>query len=73
VASDWKQVDRLLEAALEREPRRRADFLIEACGGDESLRREVESLLAAHVMRVALSIHLRPILRLRCWGVATAI
>ena len=41
-------MDRLLEAALQREPGRRADFLIEASGGDESLRRELESLLAAH-------------------------
>ena len=43
----WQQVDRLLEAALEVEPERRAAFLDEACGGDEALRREVESLLAA--------------------------
>jgi serine/threonine protein kinase/tetratricopeptide (TPR) repeat protein len=48
LAIDWQQVDRLLEAALEREPGRRADFLTEACGGNEGLRREVESLLAAH-------------------------
>jgi serine/threonine protein kinase len=48
VRTDWQQVDRLLEAALEREPGCRSDFLIEACGGDEDLRREVESLLAAH-------------------------
>jgi Tol biopolymer transport system component len=46
--SDWHKVDRLLEAALEREAAQRADFLSEACAGDEALRREVESLLAAH-------------------------
>ena len=42
----WQQVQRLYQAALEREPSRRAAFLKEACAGDEALRREVESLLA---------------------------
>jgi Tol biopolymer transport system component len=42
----WTVVDRLLGAALERAPRERAAFLAEACGNDEELRREVESLLA---------------------------
>ncbi len=41
----WTSVDRLLEAALERAPEERDAFLREACG-DETLRREVESLLA---------------------------
>src|SRR5262249_22326840 len=36
---------RLLGAALERAPNERAAFLNEACTGDETLRREVESLL----------------------------
>jgi len=44
----WKQVDELLERALEREPERRGAFLDQACAGDEELRREVESLLTAH-------------------------
>jgi eukaryotic-like serine/threonine-protein kinase len=44
----WKQVDQILEAALEREPGERAAFLAEACGSDEVLRREVGSLLDAH-------------------------
>ncbi len=38
----WQQGD---EAALERDGNQRAAFLEEACGGDESLRREVEFLL----------------------------
>ncbi len=46
--SRWQEVDKLLEAALEREPSQRPAFLDEACAGDEELRREVESLLAAH-------------------------
>src|SRR5262245_27260448 len=41
----WRQIDQLLEAALERQPEERAAFLAVACAGDESLRREVESLL----------------------------
>ena len=44
----WTLVDRLLGAALEREPDQRATFLDEACAGDEALRHEVESLLEHH-------------------------
>ena len=42
----WTTVDGLLEAALERSPQERASFLREACAGNETLRLEVESLLA---------------------------
>jgi len=41
----WRQIDQLLEAALERRPDERDAFLAIACAGDESLRLEVESLL----------------------------
>jgi serine/threonine protein kinase len=41
-----QEIERLYHAALEREESQRAMFLREACGADESLRREVESLLA---------------------------
>src|SRR5262245_44611088 len=41
-----QQIERLFHAALELEGENRAAFLEEACGGDESLRREVEGLLA---------------------------
>lgn len=44
----WKQVDELLDAALERTPSARPRFLDEACGADAELRAEVASLLAAH-------------------------
>jgi hypothetical protein len=44
----WQQIDRLLGEALGRAPEERADFLTEVCGADAELRREVESLLAAH-------------------------
>ena len=42
----WREIERLYHAALEREQGQRGAFLDEACAGDESLRREVESLLA---------------------------
>ena len=43
----WKQVDTLFHVALERDPADRAAFLDDACGQDDDLRHEVESLLAA--------------------------
>ncbi len=42
----WKQIEQLYHAALRREAGERAAFLQEACGGDDALRQEVESLLA---------------------------
>src|SRR5215831_16090056 len=42
----WPRVEQLLRLALQRQESERAAFLDEACGGDEGLRREVESLLA---------------------------
>ena len=45
----WATVERLYHAALARPVDERAAFLAEACGGDEEVRREVESLLAQHV------------------------
>ena len=44
----WQQVDHLLEAMLDVNRANRAGFLDSACGGDEALRQEVESLLVAH-------------------------
>jgi eukaryotic-like serine/threonine-protein kinase len=44
----WQEVDRLLEAALDRPAAERAAFLAAACAGDDELRGEVASLLAAH-------------------------
>ncbi len=46
-ADRWKAVERLFDAALDRPPEERAAFLNGACGGDEALRDEVETLLAA--------------------------
>ena len=42
----WQNVERLYHAAMECEESQRAAFLIRACGGDEALRREVESLVS---------------------------
>ena len=42
----WEHVERLYHDALARDEGERAAFLGHACGGDETLRREVESLLA---------------------------
>jgi serine/threonine protein kinase len=42
----WKLIEQLYHSALKQQPSRRSAFLQEACGGDETLRREVESLLA---------------------------
>jgi serine/threonine protein kinase/Tol biopolymer transport system component len=44
----WQDVKKLLYAAFEIEPGARAAFLDEKCNGDAELRREVESLIAAH-------------------------
>ncbi|HEV7990967.1 MAG TPA: protein kinase [Gemmatimonadaceae bacterium] len=45
----WRAVDAILQAAIACEPARRDTLVAAACGDDEALRREVASLLAAHV------------------------
>ena len=42
----WKRIDNLLHAALERPPAERDAFLKRECAGDKALEREVRSLLA---------------------------
>src|SRR5262245_31875233 len=44
----WKQIKDVYDRALDLSVDERDGFLAEACGGDADLRREVESLLAAH-------------------------
>jgi len=41
----WQEIERLYNSVLQLEPGRREAFLKEACAGDESLRKEVVSLL----------------------------
>jgi serine/threonine protein kinase/Tol biopolymer transport system component len=55
----WQRVAHLYESALERDPTAREAFLMEAAGGDEALRREVESLLAQDATPVVID---RPVL-----------
>lgn len=43
----WRRVKTVFSAAMDRAPEERAAFLVEECADDDSLRREVESLLGA--------------------------
>ena len=43
----WEKIGQLCAPALEMTPDKRAAFLEQACAGDEELRREIESLIAA--------------------------
>ena len=47
-AERWEKVIDLFQSALERAPEERDAFLDETCHDDESMRREVESLLTSH-------------------------
>src|ERR1019366_4429063 len=42
----WQRIERLYHLALEQEESHRAAFVEQACGGDESLQRDLELLLA---------------------------
>src|SRR2546423_15477697 len=44
----WQQVKEIFNSAVQYEPEERAAFLLQACGEDDSLRKEVESLVASH-------------------------
>src|SRR5437879_3157213 len=46
-SKQWKRIDNLLHAALERPPAERDAFLRRECAGDEALEREVRSLIAS--------------------------
>ena len=43
----WERIKQSFQAALERSPEERPDFLLEACRGDAKLQAEVEKLLQA--------------------------
>src|SRR5262247_1692202 len=47
-ANRWKKIKEVYDRALDLCGEERGGFLAEACAGDGDLRREVESLLAAH-------------------------
>jgi serine/threonine protein kinase len=44
----FREIEKLFNSALEREPSQRAAFLQEVCAGDPSLQRQVEVLVASH-------------------------
>jgi len=44
----WQKVKLIFQSALERAPGERYNFVSDACGGDDALRKEVESLIASH-------------------------
>ena len=46
-AERWQRIDNLLQAAWERPPAERAEFLRQACAGDQALKREIGSLIAS--------------------------
>ena len=48
MAEQWHRVNSVFLRALDLDPGERAEFLVQACAGDEALRRDVESLLASH-------------------------
>jgi Tol biopolymer transport system component len=43
----WQKLKQIFDSALRRAPEERSEFLASACGDDELLRREVESLIAS--------------------------
>jgi tetratricopeptide (TPR) repeat protein len=45
----WRQIEQVFNAALERPPAERSAYLTQACGSDDALRQEVESLLAQEI------------------------
>lgn len=45
-AERWQRIEQLYHSTLEKDVSERASFLLDACAGDDELRREVESLLA---------------------------
>lgn len=45
----WSKIEEIFHKSLGRAPEERPAFVSEACGGDEALRAEVESLLRSHL------------------------
>jgi serine/threonine protein kinase len=44
----WQQVERIFNAAIEREPHERPSFLDRECGDDLELRKKIEALIRSH-------------------------
>jgi eukaryotic-like serine/threonine-protein kinase len=45
--NNWSRIKEIVDEAIHRKPEERPDFLNDACGGNDSIRREVESLLSS--------------------------
>ena len=59
-AARWAEVKAVFHSAFERSREERQAFVLSACGSDEELRREVESLLAEHATLPVLESPIRP-------------
>lgn len=46
--SEWQQIKEIFSSALDLEPQNRSQFVLEACSGNDRLRKEVESWLASY-------------------------
>jgi eukaryotic-like serine/threonine-protein kinase len=55
--NQWERAKELFDAALQREPSQRGEFLRQACGEDDSVVAEIESLLSAYARSDGLSEH----------------
>jgi hypothetical protein len=66
-AQRWRRIEPILDGALDLEAEHRAAYLVQACGGDEALRAEVEALLrscdrAQHFLEGSAEAFARPLL-----------
>src|SRR5216117_2394729 len=57
----WEKIKDLFGSTVELDPSQRSDFLSDACGSDDALRAEVESLLASYQRTEALDEHQPPL------------
>lgn len=69
---DWARVQELFWAALDRPAAEREAFLEDACGGDDALRADVVSLLAADAVVGPDPLRLLALEALRSWRRAIA-
>ncbi len=46
--SEWQQIKEIFSSALDLEPQNRSQFVLEACSGNDRLRKEVESWLSSY-------------------------
>jgi eukaryotic-like serine/threonine-protein kinase len=66
----WKEIEKLYHSTLEVEPDRRNEFLAKECGGDDSLRKEVERLLDTQIQMQAETFIEAPAIEMLAQGLA---